>query len=71
MFSFPALLRYNLVCVGAIAASTTILFLLTTYVGLYYLIANLLAITLTSLWNFAVNATWTWKQNQKISGRGP
>jgi len=60
-----ALFRYNLVCVGAIAGSTTILYLLTTYAGFYYLLANLLAITVTSLWNFVMNMSWTWKLSCK------
>ncbi|HEX2923887.1 MAG TPA: GtrA family protein [Chloroflexota bacterium] len=60
-----ALARYNLVCGGAIVASTTILYLLTTQMGVHYLAANLFAITVTSLWNFAANAAWTWRKGQR------
>lgn len=67
VFRFSALVRYNLVCAGAIVGSTTLLYLLTAHLGLYYLLANLLAITVTSVWNFAVNATWTWKQSRRVS----
>ncbi len=59
-----ALARYNLVCAGAIVGSTTILYLLTTHMGAHYLVANLIAITVTSLWNFAANAAWTWRKGQ-------
>ncbi len=62
VFRLSALGRYNLVCAGGIVGSTTILYLLTVYGGIHYLAANLAAITVTALWNFAANTAWTWRQ---------
>ncbi len=56
-----ALCRYNLVCLGGIVMSSAILYSLTTWVGVYYLLANLAAMSVTALWNFAANASWTWR----------
>ncbi len=57
-----ALARYNLICAGGIAASTTILYLLATFAGLHYLVANMAAISVTALWNFGANVAWTWRR---------
>jgi dolichol-phosphate mannosyltransferase len=56
-----ALCRYNLVCLGGMVTGTAILYILTSWFGAYYLAANLVAMSVTSLWNFAANASWTWR----------
>ena len=63
-----ALARYNLVCTGGIVGSTTILYFLTTWCGIHYLAANLMAISVTALWNFAANTAWTWRHGPVAEG---
>lgn len=68
VFRLSALAKYNLVCGGGIVGSTTILYLLTTLGGIHYLLANLAAISVTALWNFAANTAWTWRQQSPKGG---
>lgn len=53
-------LRFNLVSAGGLAITTGTLALVTSF-GVYYLLANLLGISLATLWNFAFNVLWTWR----------
>jgi putative flippase GtrA len=52
--------RFNLVSLSGLLITTGTLWLLVSHLGLYYLVANLLGISLAMVWNFAVNSRWTW-----------
>jgi putative flippase GtrA len=52
--------RFNLVSLSGLLITTGTLWVLVTHLHLYYLVANLLGISLAMVWNFAVNSRWTW-----------
>ncbi len=52
--------KFNVVSMGGLAITTATLWTLATYLGIYYLVANLVGIGLATTWNFAVNLVWTW-----------
>ena len=53
-------LRYNCVALGGLMISIAVLALLTHFLSLNYLFANLFAIGAATLWNYAVNSCFTW-----------
>lgn len=55
------LISYHLVSAGGSAINLLSLFLLTEFAGVYYLLANIIGITLSFAWNFFVNRNTTWK----------
>jgi len=57
------LVRYNVVSLGGLAVSISVLAALTSLLGIYYLAANLFAIGSATLWNYTVNAHLTWGQS--------
>lgn len=52
--------RYNLVALGGLLLSVTVLALLTHGLHLHYLVANLFGIGAGFLWNYALNWRFTW-----------
>ncbi len=56
------LAKFNLVSLGGLAITTGVLVLLVEYTGMYYLLANLIAICVAMTWNFGINFLWTWRQ---------
>ncbi|MGM5480219.1 MAG: glycosyltransferase [Nanobdellota archaeon] len=56
-------LRFNLVSLIALALNVSILFVLTEYVGMWYIIANAFGILVGMLVNFSMNDKWTFKKN--------
>ena len=54
------LAKFNLVSLGGLAITTGLLLVLTERLGLHYLVANLIAIGVATLWNFVLNLLWTW-----------
>jgi dolichol-phosphate mannosyltransferase len=52
--------RYNAVALGGMALSLSMIAALTGWWGLHYLVANLCAIATATLWNYVVNARFTW-----------
>jgi putative flippase GtrA len=52
--------RFNLVSLSGLLITTGTLWVLVTHLGLNYLLANLLGISLAMVWNFVVNSLWTW-----------
>jgi len=52
--------RYNLVAFGGLVVSLVTLAALTATLRLHYLVANLVAIGVATLWNYTVNARFTW-----------
>lgn len=55
------LLRTNLVRATAIPIQTAILYALVRWVGLFYLLANLLAIGVAGLYRYYLDSRWTWR----------
>jgi dolichol-phosphate mannosyltransferase len=60
----PRLLRFlqfNLFCTGGAALSLLTLWFCTGYLGIHYLLSNLLGITIATAWNYGMNANITWE----------
>lgn len=53
--------RYQFVAVGGIAISTS-LFAALVHFGLFYLVANAIAIVIALSWNFAMSNRWAWRR---------
>ena len=58
--SWSRFARFNLVSLAGLLLTTGTVWVLVEQLGVYYLAANLLGITLATAWNFAVNSWWTW-----------
>ena len=54
-------LKFNLFCVGGSAINIAVLWALTDYVGVHYLVSNLIGIGAATLWNYGMNANVTWE----------
>jgi putative flippase GtrA len=52
--------RFNLVSLGGLAITTITLWALVTELGLNYLLANLVGISLATTWNLAGSFRWIW-----------
>lgn len=52
--------RFNLVSLGGMLIAITTLQALVAYLGLHYMVANLVGIGLGTVWNFSLNLFWTW-----------
>lgn len=52
-------LRYNCGALAGLAISVGVLALL-THLGMYYLVANLFAIAVAMVWNYAISCLFTW-----------
>lgn len=61
MHILSRLLRFNLISLGGMALTTGILYALTHYVGMYYMVANIFGIAAGTAWNFSLNILWTWR----------
>ena len=55
------LLKFNIVSLAGLGLNMAVLWLLTSTLGVYYLLSNLCGIALATLWNYIVNFWWTWK----------
>jgi dolichol-phosphate mannosyltransferase len=55
------LARFNAVSVGGLGINVAVLWLLTEQLGMHYLVSNLFGIAAATLWNFFMNAVWTWR----------
>lgn len=53
--------KFNLVSLGGLVVNMTVLWTLTSVVGLHYLVSNLFGIAAATVWNYLVNFWWTWK----------
>ena len=56
------LLKFNTVSLGGLGINVVVLWLMTEQAGLYYLVSNLFGISAATLWNYFVNAAWTWRR---------
>ena len=54
-------LKFNLFCAGGAGIALIILWLLTDYGGLPYLLSNFVGITVATAWNYGMNANLTWE----------
>jgi dolichol-phosphate mannosyltransferase len=63
--------RYNLLGLGGLLVSVTVLGVLSYGFGMQYLLANAFAIGTATTWNYLSNARWTWSLNsaQKMTPR--
>ncbi len=55
------LVKFNMVSLVGLGLNMTVLWLLTSVLGVYYLLSNLCGIAAAILWNYVVNFWWTWK----------
>lgn len=54
------LIKFNVVSLGGLALTVSMLFVLKQFAGLQYMLANTVAISFASTWNYVVNRRWTW-----------
>jgi dolichol-phosphate mannosyltransferase len=52
--------KFNLVSIVGLVINMAVLFSLTNFLGVHYLISNLFGILCAFLWNYLVNLRWTW-----------
>jgi dolichol-phosphate mannosyltransferase len=55
------LVRYQFVALGGIAIST-IIFTVLVHLGMFFLLANALAICVALTWNFGMSRRWAWRR---------
>jgi putative flippase GtrA len=59
--------QFNVVSLGGLLLTTTAVWVLTTALGLHYLLANFVGIGLATSWNFAANVYWTWGAERRAA----
>ncbi|HUX86454.1 MAG TPA: GtrA family protein [Chloroflexota bacterium] len=59
-FSPRRFVRFNVASLGGLAITTAVFTILVESLGMYYLIANLIAIGAATSWNFLASVFWTW-----------
>ena len=62
--------KFHLVCLSGIALSVAFLHLQVQMFGWNVFAANFLSIVLSSLWNFAANAKFSWSSKRSLKTRG-
>ena len=55
------LFSFQFIAIGGVLINLLVLYGLTEYAGVYYLIANLVGILIAFIWNFVLNRHLTWK----------
>lgn len=55
--------RFNVVSLGGQCVTILTLWMLVRFGGVHFVVANLVGIGLALIWNFTVNARWTWGSN--------
>jgi len=55
------LLKFNIVSLAGLGINLGVLWLLTSVLGIYYLLSNLCGIAAATLWNYLANIGWTWR----------
>lgn len=61
------LAKFNTISMGGLLVNMTILFMLTEFLQLYYLLSNLTAILAATLWNYLLNVSYTWQERSPSS----
>lgn len=59
---FKRFLKFNAVSLVGMGGNIAILYLLTEFAGIYYLVSNLMAIATVFSWNYLMNTKWTWSK---------
>jgi len=54
-------LKFNLFCAGGALINLAVLWTLTEFAGIHYLLSNLVGIAAATLWNYGMNANVTWE----------
>ena len=54
-------LKFNLFCVGGAVINLAVLWTLTEYAGIHYLLSNLFGTGAAAFWNYGMNANVTWE----------
>ncbi len=54
------LVKFNVVSLGGLVLTVSMLFVLKQFAGLQYMLANTMAIGFAATWNYVVNRRWTW-----------
>jgi dolichol-phosphate mannosyltransferase len=62
-FATRRLVRFSLVSLGGLALTTLTLWVLVTYLGVHYMVANLVGIGIGTGSNFIGNMKWTWNRS--------
>ena len=57
---FQRLLKFNLISLVGLGINLGLLSLFTEVFGIYYLVSNIIAIVIVTLWNYLLNTWWTW-----------
>ena len=52
--------KFHVVYGIGLAINIGLLYVITEYLGVYYIVSNLMAIAVATLWNFWWSAKWTW-----------
>jgi dolichol-phosphate mannosyltransferase len=55
-------LKFNLVCSIGVGLNMAVLYGLTEFFGVYYLVSNLVGIAVATLWNYGLSNFWTWRR---------
>ncbi|MDP2919248.1 MAG: glycosyltransferase family 2 protein [Dehalococcoidia bacterium] len=58
---FKRMLKFNAVSLVGVGLNLAILWLLTSFAGLHYIISNLFGIAAATFWNYLANVLWTWR----------
>jgi dolichol-phosphate mannosyltransferase len=54
--------KFNSVSLVGLGINLSVLYVLTEFAGIYYLISNILAIMAVFIWNYIGNVAWTWPE---------
>lgn len=57
---FKRFLKFNTVSLVGLGINISLLYTLTEFLGVYYLVSNLIAVSVVFLWNYIMNVRWTW-----------
>lgn len=61
-YSLPKrIVFYNVISLGGLAINESILFLLVTFTGLYYIWSEIIAIAITFIFNYLLSVRWAWR----------
>ena len=59
------LLKFSVVGASGVAVNMGLLYALTRFMGIHYILSSILAIEVSILTNFILNDIWTWRDRQK------
>lgn len=58
---FQRLVKFNLISLIGLGINLGLLSLFTEVFGIYYLVSNIIAIIIVTMWNYLMNTWWTWR----------